>query len=143
MSTTREYVSHAGLTAEEHFWAQVNVSDGCWLWEGPVHSAGYGRFLGGDDQWLAHRWAFEYHHSLEIPSGLVLDHLCEVKLCVNPDHLEVVTQQENVRRYHAGGLTHAEWRQVYKLWVKNTWFTFFGAVAGWIAMVVIFLVWIL
>ena len=65
---------------------------GCWLWRGKIHR-GYGRFEGG----FAHRIFYILLRG-PIPSGLVLDHTCCTKACVNPDHLEAVTQKENIRR---------------------------------------------
>ncbi len=69
----------------------------CVLWEGCVGVSGYGRkWRGGRDDY-AHRAAYEEARG-PIPPGLTIDHLCRVKLCVNPDHLEVVTSRENIRR---------------------------------------------
>lgn len=69
---------------------------GCWLWDGAT-TYGYGRFRVDNRSALAHRHSYEMHVG-PIPDGLVLDHLCRVKACVNPAHLEPVTQQANVRR---------------------------------------------
>jgi hypothetical protein len=66
---------------------------GCWLFTGAVSSNGYGAIRNRG----AHRWFYE-HYVGPIPAGLQIDHLCRVKRCVNPAHLEPVTAQENVRR---------------------------------------------
>lgn len=66
---------------------------GCWLWLGAV-SNGYGRALGGK---LAHRLMYEREVGA-VPDGLDLDHLCRVRSCVNPAHLEPVTRRENLLR---------------------------------------------
>ncbi|MFJ3290392.1 HNH endonuclease signature motif containing protein [Streptomyces sp. NPDC086669] len=73
----------------------------CWIWTGAGDGHGYGRFWDGSKQVIAHRWAYQHHYGA-IPSGLVLDHLCRRTACVRPDHLEAVTQAENVRRGLAG-----------------------------------------
>lgn len=65
----------------------------CLIWTGGLHGGGYGSFKGS----TAHRWAYRTFVG-EIPSGLVIDHLCQERLCVNPAHLEAVTNQENLRR---------------------------------------------
>lgn len=86
------------------FLSHVQVDEnGCWLWTGATSPQGYGRFNAGlrEDarNVLAHRWSYE-HHVGPIPDGLDLDHLCRVRHCVNPEHLEPVTRQENVQRGH-------------------------------------------
>lgn len=71
----------------------------CWLWDGAKSTAGYGHVnLGRGLGWRhAHRLTYE-HFIGPIPEGLELDHLCRVRNCVNPWHLEAVTHRENVRR---------------------------------------------
>lgn len=74
----------------------------CWEWTGAVQSSGYGSTAGGRKgiSALAHRMAYR-HIVGEIPAGLTIDHLCFNKICVNTDHMEVVTRAENNRRKHA------------------------------------------
>lgn len=79
-------------------------SSGCWLWTGTIDKAGYGRLSVGGRAWLAHRLSYELHVG-PIPDGLELDHLCAVRGCVNPEHLEPVTPQENKRRMLAAAIT--------------------------------------
>lgn len=79
-----------------YFRDQVNESpSGCWLWGGKVREDGYGQF--SSDSLMAHRYAYELWVG-PIPEGLQIDHLCMVKACVNPQHLEAVTAAENLRR---------------------------------------------
>jgi hypothetical protein len=70
---------------------------GCWIWQGAPNSEGYGRLKVGGKRVYAHRWMYEQHRGL-LPEGLTLDHLCRVRLCCNPAHLEAVTLAENKRR---------------------------------------------
>lgn len=85
------------LSVEERFWAKVKKTDTCWLWTGSC-TAGYGQFgIGGRKKMRVHRYAYELLVG-PIPEGLVLDHLCRVRNCVNPDHLEPVTDRENRAR---------------------------------------------
>lgn len=65
----------------------------CWEWQGSFLPNGYGRHKGK----LAHRASYELFVG-PIPEGLVLDHLCRRTSCVRPDHVEAVTQQENIKR---------------------------------------------
>jgi HNH endonuclease len=72
---------------------------GCWLWTGTVLDNGYA-VLWNHDKWRtvpAHRISYERYRG-PIPDGLTLDHLCRVKCCVNPSHLEPVTNRVNILR---------------------------------------------
>jgi hypothetical protein len=69
----------------------------CWLWKPVTASGGYGQFTANGKTRLAHRAAYELLVG-PIPQGLTIDHLCSVRHCVNPAHLEAVTLAENIRR---------------------------------------------
>ena len=84
-------------TTEERFWSHVEKTDGCWLWTGAVGTGGYANFWDGENHVSGHRYAYRMFKG-PIPEGLSLDHLCGVRRCVNPDHLEAVTMQENILR---------------------------------------------
>lgn len=90
-------------TLEERFWPKVDKSGDCWLWTASKRN-GYGQ-LGlwkeGRVEY-AHRIAYELLVG-PIPDGLVIDHLCRVRHCVNPAHMELVTRGENVRRGEGQG----------------------------------------
>jgi hypothetical protein len=77
------------------FWDKVDRAglNDCWLWNGASNSKGYGNFRSRS----AHVVAFELVNG-PIARGLEIDHLCRVRACVNPAHLEAVTHQENVQR---------------------------------------------
>lgn len=92
---------HPGLAgAIDRFFAKVEFSQECWLWRASINPvSGYGNFqLGGKG---GPSGAHHVAHVLligPVPEGLVLDHLCRVRPCVNPWHVQPVTQRENVRR---------------------------------------------
>jgi hypothetical protein len=74
------------------------VTNGCWEWVGALRGGGYGhwnRNPTGEGQ--AHRAVYVMTHG-PIPKGMTLDHLCRNRICVNPDHLEIVTHRENILR---------------------------------------------
>lgn len=79
---------------------------GCWLWTASLDGAGYSKIRVDGRLFNAHRWYYEMING-PIPKGLQLDHLCRVRRCVNPDHLEPVTQQENIRRGEGIGVINA------------------------------------
>ncbi len=80
------------------FWSKVSTchESGCWLWNGCT-SYGYGMFYAGSKLRRAHRVSYETLIG-PIPDGLQIDHLCRVRNCVNPAHLEPVTNRENSLR---------------------------------------------
>src|SRR6185437_7213018 len=76
--------------------AEYNGSK-CWLWTGTITKEGYGRISYQSRDWYVHR--LMYSILVEpVPEGLVIDHLCRVPACFNPEHLEPVTQAENFAR---------------------------------------------
>lgn len=80
------------------FWAKVTKQDGCWLWSGAPDAYGYSRFtLTHSKTVKAHRVAYELVVG-PIPDGLVIDHLCKNRACVNPAHMEPVKSGVNVMR---------------------------------------------
>ena len=86
------------LTPAQRFWAKVEFTATCWLWTATLTRKGYGQFYPTTTPGVpAHRWAYEFCIGA-IPEGLQIDHLCRVRRCVRPDHLEVVTPRENHRR---------------------------------------------
>lgn len=96
----------------DRFLAKTFKTETCWLWTSTIDKSGYARISTGSMYdgtrtiAYAHRWAYE-HFVGPIPTGLHIDHLCRVRHCVNPEHLEPVTCRENLRRGYWGALkTH-------------------------------------
>lgn len=88
-------------------------NSGCWLWTGKVNEKGYGKYTlnfqrprMGCKSYLAHRLVYERIVGT-IPVGLELDHLCRIRCCVNPDHLEPVLHRVNVMRGEGVCAKHA------------------------------------
>lgn len=98
MSTLRERLAAGYGIAES----------GCWEWKRSRNSRGYGLISDRGVVLLAHRVSYELHVG-PIPEGMTIDHLCRVKACVNPAHMEVVSREENSRRGSPGtGQTHCK-----------------------------------
>lgn len=81
------------------FWSKIllNEKTGCWEWTATCSESGYARFRWNGKSVKAHRVSYEILVG-SIPTDMVLDHLCRVRHCVNPKHLEVVTRRENTLR---------------------------------------------
>ncbi len=96
----------------ERFWAKVNRlgEDDCWEWLASSQPHGYGQFAPGGragGMTTAHRVAYELTFG-PIPEGLSIDHLCRNRGCVNPAHLEAVSQRVNVLRGESPAAAHAQ-----------------------------------
>ena len=99
----------------DRFWARVSKSDGCWLWGGSTVGKGYGRVYMGyqskrrgpdgrlhADTELAHRFSYIVHFG-PVPDGMIVCHTCDNPPCVNPSHLFLGTNGDNVRDMYAKG----------------------------------------
>ena len=94
----------AKLTPAQRFRSKVEFTDTCWLWTGAKTSTGYGNFC---LSWRYRQYVKPHRYAFKFVRGYLpdmpLDHLCRIILCVLPDHLEPVTQLENVRRGQGHG----------------------------------------
>ncbi len=93
-------VADRGYDSPCHIWLLAKAQNGYGFERVPTRPMTY-----------AHRTAFERARG-PIPAGMQIDHLCRVRECVNPDHLEIVTQKENVRRGKSTKLTVANVRSI-------------------------------
>ena len=120
----------------ERFWPKVNFDSGgdCWIWTASINPKGYGQFRVGTKPdgraVVIHAHRFAYMDTVgSIPEGMELDHLCRVRACVNPMHLEPVTTRENQRRSPIsfvtikGSRTHCanghEWTEENTYWYSS------------------------
>lgn len=85
---------------DARIWPRIEKTPTCWLWTGARVRNGYGTARIEGRNGVIHRWVYEQLVG-PIPAGMQLDHLCRVRHCCNPDHLEPVTHTENCRRARA------------------------------------------
>jgi hypothetical protein len=93
------------------------TENSCWQWSGYISPSGYSRITINKKHIPTHRLSYEVFVD-EIPNGLVIDHLCRNRACINPDHLEPVTIGENVKR---GVLAKTLCKQGHKFDKQNTY----------------------
>lgn len=91
------------------FDAKVERTASCWLWRG-MTAHGYGYIWNDGKMHRAHRVSYELHVG-DVPSGMIVMHSCDVRNCVNPDHLSVGTLQDNARDCVAKGRHGNQWRR--------------------------------
>lgn len=98
LSSNNEVTKMLDESQSVRFWEKVTITEGCWYWTGAVNRQGYGNFYLKQNKWgYAHRISYAMKVG-NIPSGLEADHTCMNRACVNPDHLEFVTRQVQLKR---------------------------------------------
>jgi hypothetical protein len=114
------------LTPEDisRFWSKAAIRDvnDCWHWLGAKTTRGYGEFSYRDHPYQAHRIAYQIIHG-PIPSLALIDHVCFNRDCVNPNHLRIATDQENMQHRsgansnnHSSGIRGVSWHKQGKKW---------------------------
>lgn len=94
--------------AAQHFWARVNMLDGCWFWQGSTNGYGYGQLCWQGKVRKAYRVAWELAWGMPPPAGLCVCHTCDVNLCVNPGHLWLGTHRQNMEDMQRKGRASGE-----------------------------------
>lgn len=108
-------------TLEERFWPKVQKTQGCWNWTAATdQSTGYGRIQIDGTAGYAHRAAYELANG-PIPAGMMVDHRCRNRGCVNPDHLRLATNKQNAENLAVVADTRSGVRGVTWFKPRGTW----------------------
>lgn len=106
-----------GLSEREEFDRRIRRDGDCWIWTTGINTAGYGHFRVQGKLVRAHRYSYETHNG-HIPAGMVIDHTCRNRSCVNPAHLQAVTAQQNSENLALKTKSSSGYRGIY--WEERT-----------------------
>lgn len=111
---------HMPLEVQLEKWTER--TDACWNWTGGLGARGYGRIQRQGKIYQAHRAMYELANG-PIPAGMVIDHMCHNRKCVRPDHLQAVTNKQNLENYtglnrnNTSGVRGVYWHDLTKTWM--------------------------
>jgi hypothetical protein len=92
----------------DRLYSNIKYVGDCWIWQGRVNAEGYGRIRvpHEESKWAVHRLSYVIAHG-HLSDDLTIDHLCRTPSCINPEHLEAVTMETNIRRGFGIGMRNA------------------------------------
>lgn len=95
---TKFLTEHPGQEVMDRFWSKVDrQTEGCWKWKGSINGYGYGLFCFRGTSWIASRFVWQALNG-PAPADMVVDHICNTRSCVRPDHLRILTDKANLLR---------------------------------------------
>lgn len=116
--------NHSRPKIKSRFWAKVNKTETCWEWTAAKFEDGYGAFQLNGQNRRAHRVSYEWVVG-EIPDGMLIDHICHNRACVNPSHLRLATGKQNMEnrsgamRNSKSGILGVHWRKSEQRWIGS------------------------
>lgn len=131
--------NHQGRRAPFDYLVQdMGYKTPCWVWQLGQNKWGYAKIKRGGITMSGHKYFYEIHKG-RVPDGLILDHLCRVRHCVNPDHLEPVTYTTNTRRGTGTKLTEEQVRSIPDLYMAGNSLAAIGRIlnvnGSWVGMI--------